>query len=134
MTKRRALVAEDSLFILMALEINLKSHHIEVIGPASTLAEAQTLAERGGFEIAILDINLHGEKIFPVANLLKQRDIPIIFTSGYSANEVMPRCLMTVPLIQKPYDHEALIALIERAFVEGENRIIKAGTQTGPVK
>lgn len=120
MTKRRALVAEDSLFILMALEMILEIQHVEIIGPASTLAETQSLAEGGGFEIAILDINLHGELVFPVADLLLQRGIPIIFTTGYSFDEIIPRHLMSVPLIQKPYETGALTALIERAFAQAK--------------
>jgi DNA-binding LytR/AlgR family response regulator len=65
---------------------------------------------------ACLDINLHDEMIFPVAELLMQRGIPIIFATGYSSSELMPPHLTTVPLIQKPYETEALMALVESAF------------------
>lgn len=116
MFERRAMVAEDSLLILVALEILLEQHGIGITGQASTIAEAQALVKIGNFDIAILDINLHDEMVFPVADLLHQRGIPIIFTTGYAPNEMLPARFAQVPIIQKPYDTDALMGLIEQAF------------------
>ena len=115
-TERRALVAEDSLLILIALEMLLDLNNVQIVGPASTLAETLALAETGGFEIAILDVNLHGEMIFPVAELLKQRRIPFVFTTGYAPDSVIPPRFSSTPSIQKPYQAGALMVLIEQAF------------------
>ena len=115
-TERRALVAEDSLLILIALEMLLDLNNVQIVGPASTLAETLALAETGGFEIAILDVNLHGEMIFPVAELLKQRRIPFVFTTGYAPDSVIPPHFRSTPSIQKPYQAGALMVLIEQAF------------------
>ena len=115
-TERRALVAEDSLLILIALEMLLDLNNVQIVGPASTLAETLALAETGGFEIAILDVNLHGEMIFPVAELLKQRRIPFVFTTGYAPDSVIPPRFRSTPSIQKPYQASALMVLIEQAF------------------
>ena len=116
MSERRALVAEDSLLILLALEMLLELHRVAIAGQASTLAEALTLAQAGCFDIAILDINLHGEMVFPVADLLLQRGVPIIFTTGYAPDETLPPRFTGSPCVQKPYDPDALMVLVEQAF------------------
>ena len=116
------MVAEDSLLILVALEILLEQHGIAIAGQASTVAEAQALVDIGNFDIAILDINLHGEMVFPVADLLLPRGIPIIFTTGYAPNEMVPARLADVPMIQKPYDADALMDLVEQAFARARQQ------------
>jgi DNA-binding response OmpR family regulator len=114
--QRRALVAEDSLLVLIALEMILIQHGIDIVGPASTVAEAMELAETGMPEIAILDVNLHGEMIFPVADFLIGRGVPVILTTGYSARDFLPPRLMDLPTIRKPYEPAGLMELVERAF------------------
>ena len=116
MSERRALVAEDSLLILLALEMLLEMHQVAIVGPASTVEEARALAQTGGFDIAILDINLHDEMVFPVADLLRQRGVPLIFTTGYAPGEMLPPRFAGTPCIQKPYDADDLMALVEQAF------------------
>lgn len=116
MLQRRALVAEDSLLVLIALEMLLIQHGIDIVGPASTVDEAMALAQTGMPEIAILDINLHGEMIFPVADLLIGRGVPVILTTGYSAGDFLPQHLLGLPTIRKPYESADLMELVERAF------------------
>ncbi|NMM26498.1 MAG: response regulator [Glaciimonas sp.] len=120
MSKRRALVAEDSLLILVALEMLFEQHGVNIVGQASTVADALALAEKGGFDIAILDINLHDEMVFPAADLLHQRGVPIVFTTGYAPNEMVPPRFAGTPIIQKPYDADALMDLVEQAFAQAE--------------
>lgn len=115
MPERRVLVAEDSLLILMGLEMLLEDDGIAIVGPASTVAQAVALVEHGGFDIAILDINLHNELSYPVADLLAGRGIPYIFTTGYMAEALPPR-FGDAPCIQKPYQSDALMALVAQAF------------------
>jgi len=115
-TERRALVAEDSLLILIALEMLLDLNNVQIVGPASTVAQTLALVETGGFEIAILDVNLHDEMIFPVAELLEKRGIPFVFTTGYAPDLVIPPRFKSTPSIQKPYQAVALMALVEQAF------------------
>jgi CheY-like chemotaxis protein len=116
MTERRALVAEDSLLILMSLEMLLEHQDVTIVGPASTVAEALALARAAEFDIAILDVNLHNELIFPVADALRELGIPFIFTTGYEpAGMIAPR-FADVPSIQKPYQSAALMKLVEHAF------------------
>jgi len=121
MAERRALVVEDSLLILIGLEMLLEHFQIAVVGPASTVEEAMTLAGQGGYDMAILDINLHNELSYPVADLLTERQVPFIFTTGYMSDTVPPR-FAAVPCIQKPYESEALIALVEQALAQAHAR------------
>ena len=120
MTKRRVLVVEDSFLILITLEMLLEQHGIDIVGPASTVAEALALAETAATDIALLDVNLHGDMVFPVADRLIQRGIPIIFTTGYTAKEVLPPRYAGIPTIQKPYEGAALMALMEQAFARAQ--------------
>jgi len=110
------LVAEDSLLVLIALEMLLIQHGIDIIGPASTVDEAMALAETSMPEIAILDVNLHGEMIFPVADFLIRRGVSVILTTGYSARDILPQRLLDLPSIRKPYEPAELMELVERAF------------------
>jgi DNA-binding NarL/FixJ family response regulator len=114
--QRRALVAEDSLLVLIALEMLLIQHGIDIVGPASTVDEAMELAQTGMPEIAILDVNLHGEMIFPVADFLVGRGVPVILTTGYSARDFLPPRLIDLPTIRKPYEPADLMEMVERAF------------------
>ena len=115
--ERRAMVAEDSVLVLLGLEFELRQQGIEIVGTASTVAQARALATSEVFDIAILDINLHGEMVFPVADLLRQRGIPIIFTTGYDPRQMLPPDYAGVPCLQKPYDPRALMHLVTQALM-----------------
>jgi len=125
MSERRVIVAEDSLLILVALEMLLEQHAVRITGQASTVAEARALVDAGNFDVAILDINLHDDMVFPVADLLCQRGIPVIFTTGYAPGDMRPARFAAVPIIRKPYDGAALMLLVEQAFA-------RAGTPCMP--
>jgi CheY-like chemotaxis protein len=115
--ERRALVAEDSVLVLLGLEFELRQQGVEIVGSASTVAQALVLATTAVFDIAILDINLHGEMVFPVADLLRQRDIPVIFTTGYDPKQMLPPEYAGVPCLQKPYDPRALMRLVTQTLM-----------------
>lgn len=117
MSERRALLVEDSELILVGLQMLLEHYHIDVVGPALTVEQALALVRQGGFDIAILDINLYNEPSYPVADLLIERGIPVIFTTGYMTDTLPPR-FAGMPCIQKPYESDALIALVEQAFTQ----------------
>lgn len=119
-SNRRALVVEDSSFILLALEMLLEQHGVNIVGSASTIGEALVLSETGQTDIAILDINLHGQTVFPAADLLIQRGIPIIFTTGYDPKEILPPRYAGMPTVRKPYNTEVLMRLVEAAFASAE--------------
>jgi PAS domain S-box-containing protein len=99
---RRVLVVEDEAIVALALTSALKSEGWEPIGPAATIEDAyQLLGETQPPDVAILDINLDGVPIYPLAQILQARDIPFIFYSGYS-NPALDSRFQNVPLIGKP--------------------------------
>ncbi len=103
----RVLVVEDEPVVAMYLEDLLDALGCETIGPASRLADGLELAQAGGFDVAILDINLGGERSTPIAEALRARGLPFAFASGYgTAPEGFGD---SVPMIEKPY-REAQVA------------------------
>src|SRR5436853_6439021 len=84
---RRFLVVEDEYVIAADLAASLEALGVEVVGPASSVAEALALLEndREPLDGAVLDINLGSERAYPVADVLRDLGIPYVFTTGYDA-------------------------------------------------
>lgn len=80
---------------------------------AARLAKALELVGTEPIDAAILDINLAGNQVFPVADALRQRGIPFIFTSGYG-RDGLPPDYRDWPMLQKPYGVDALHRALER--------------------
>jgi CheY-like chemotaxis protein len=74
----------------------------EVVLSAASVAEALEVVASGGFDVALLDVNLAGEKVFPVAEGLRRLGVPFAFASGYGAGGLGPD-FADVPIIQKPF-------------------------------
>lgn len=109
---RRVLVVEDQYFIADDLRVELEARGAEVIGPVGRLAEASDLLGRHAeIDAAILDINLHGERAYALADMLRTRGIPFVFATGYGADAVAP-AYAEVPRWEKPYSYEALLAAL----------------------
>lgn len=99
----RILVVEDEVIIAMLLENMLDEIGCEVIGPAANVEQALDLIETGAApDAAVLDINLDGEDSYPVADVLIARDIPFMFSTGYSKTSVHDE-YAHFQLLQKPY-------------------------------
>lgn len=81
----RVLVVEDEMLIAFFIEDCLAEMGHEVVGPAARVAEALRLAETQAFDLALLDVNVAGEEVYPIAEVLKARGVPFAFLSGYSA-------------------------------------------------
>ena len=114
-TRRRVLVAEDEFLVYLLLEEELRANGYEVVGPFTTLADAQGAAVREAIDLALLDINLGGEMVFPVADELFARKVPLIFLSGY-ASAAVPERYRNVPRLDKPYDPVRLLAAVRHFF------------------
>jgi len=104
------LLVEDEALIAMVLEDRLLASGYRVI-TAATLPSAMEMAENTGIDAAVLDIELQGDRSFPVANLLRRRGIPFVFSSSCDAREV-PKDLRNEPFMQKPYNTAALLATL----------------------
>lgn len=107
-TARRVLVVEDEALVAMMIADILEDLGFEVIGPAASVSRALALIESEGPEVAVLDVNLGGEKVYPVAEALRSRAVPYLFLTGYGAAGVDPD-FATVRILQKPV-REAVLA------------------------
>ncbi|HEX5379226.1 MAG TPA: response regulator, partial [Phenylobacterium sp.] len=79
----RVLVVEDEMMVSMLIEDMLEDLGCTVVGPASRLDEAMVLAREADLDCAVLDVNLGGQSIFPVADLLRAKGAPFAFATGY---------------------------------------------------
>jgi len=86
----------------MLIEDVVKELGCEVVGPAANRDAAMSLAETEQVDVALLDVNLGGEPVYPVADLLKTRGVPFAFISGYGQNGVSDR-YADVPTLAKPF-------------------------------
>ena len=98
----RVLVVEDEMMVSMLIEDMLSDMGCTVVGPASRLDEATELAQAGGIDCAVLDVNLGGQPIFPVADLLRERGCPFAFATGYG-DAGLREADRGTPVLQKPF-------------------------------
>ena len=107
---RRVLAVEDGALVTMLVEEELRAAGAEVLA-ASTPADAPRLvaatAEDGGRDPAILDVNLGGEEVFPVADELRSRGVRFVFSTGYD-EWALPDAYKDVPRCEKPIDMPCL--------------------------
>ena len=107
----RVLVVEDEYLIRMLLEDMLADLGYAVAAAVGTVTEASALAANGDFSAAILDVNLDGQEIFPVADILKERGLPFVFVTGYGERS-LPEPYRDRPALQKPFQAEQLEAAL----------------------
>jgi DNA-binding response OmpR family regulator len=98
----RVLVVEDDMMICLLFEDILLEFGCEIIGPACDITRAADLARRHqGIDVAILDVNLAGQVVFPVADILAERGVPFLFATGLDADG-LPAKWRGYQTVQKP--------------------------------
>lgn len=98
----RILVVEDEYFIAQQIASDIIDAGAEVVGPIGTLASALQLLERHArLDAAVLDINLRGERVYPVADVLVERGVPFLFATGYD-QAVIPDRFADITRCDKP--------------------------------
>lgn len=107
----RVLIVEDEMMLALTLEDMLKLMDCEVI-KAARLAPALKLAETESIGMALLDVNLAGERSYPVADTLKGRNIPFAFMTGYHVDDLREEW-QDRPVLQKPFLMAELVRVIE---------------------
>jgi CheY-like chemotaxis protein len=109
---RRVLVVEDNFNIAFAMARILEAHGAEPIGPVATVQDALALIE-GNERIdgAALDVNLRGKMVYPVANVLRAKNVPMVFMTGYDDQSIDPG-YANVPRVQKPVTVERLMQVL----------------------
>ena len=103
----RVLVVEDEAAISMLLEDMLLDFGCEIVGPAARLATALEMAQNESFTVAILDVNVAGEPIYPVAEAIVARDLPLVFSTGYGGAGIREP-FRDRPVVQKPFSQSDL--------------------------
>ena len=109
----RVLIVEDEALIASLIEDFLLDQGCEVVGPAMHMNDAVELAREAAIDGATLDVNIVGEKIYPVADILTERGIPFVFMTGYG-EAGLRKSDSGCPVLQKPYRLEQLIDIMAR--------------------
>jgi CheY-like chemotaxis protein len=106
----RILVVEDEPLLAMASADLLTDSGCTVAGPVSTVKQGMQLIGQEAIDGAILDINLRGEMVFPLADALAERSIPFVYVTGYG--KLLRACNHGRPVLQKPYTNHQLLRII----------------------
>jgi PAS domain S-box-containing protein len=122
----RILLVEDEVLVAMMMRDVLSDLGLSVLGPFSRLAEAMVAAVHDEIDGAIIDINLGGEFVYPVADVLVARKIPFVFVTGYGVESIEPR-FGSIPLVKKPVQRPVLQKIFIPANVEKPAPINKLG-------
>jgi CheY-like chemotaxis protein len=112
---KRILVVEDELMIRMLLEDMLGELGYTVAAEAARIEEALEAAKTADFDLAILDVNLNGQPVSPVADALVARGTPFVFATGYGERG-LPESYRDRPTLKKPFQLEGLKQMLENAL------------------
>lgn len=113
---RRVLLVEDEAMIAMLLEDMLGDLGCEIVGPAYALDPALALAAGdNAIDVAILDVNLAGRPVFELADALRGRGVPMVFSTGYGARGLRD-IDRDVPVLGKPFHPRELAVALRRAL------------------
>ncbi|WP_274425311.1 response regulator [Chelativorans sp. YIM 93263] len=96
------LVVEDEGSVALLIEDMLQDLGCEIVASVARLAEALKVAATAEVDLAVLDVNLDGQPVFPVAELLRERQIPLVFSTGYGTSG-LPREFSSHPVLCKPF-------------------------------
>ena len=112
----RILIVEDIGLIAQQLRRQLEDQGCRIAGVVGRLDDAIALAQSVEIDGALLDLNLSGRESYPVADILRARDIPFIFLSGYDSGYLRAE-YAAAPHLQKPYTSDVLRSLLITTFV-----------------
>ena len=112
---RRVLIVEDESLIAMMLEDFLESLGHGLAGTCETVPDALARVAEGGFDVAILDVNLNGQRVWPVADRLAAQGIPYILATGGHIDPP-PAEHAKAPVLSKPFTLDAIEPALDAAF------------------
>jgi len=111
---KRVLVIEDEAIIAAMVEDMLTELGATVVGPAATIAHGLKLATSEAIDGAVLDVNVRSERIDPIADVLRARDIPFVYATGYGG--AVAASAGGAPVLEKPYTLEKFAKAVTAAM------------------
>lgn len=114
----RVMIVEDELLVAMMVEDTLIDQGCEVVGPFGRIVDAMRAAEAEPLDLAVLDVNVAGDNVYPVAEVLVSRDVPFVLVSGYGQDAV-PANRPEWIACAKPFLPEQLTAMLLRQLNKG---------------
>src|SRR5690349_14722499 len=109
---RRVLVVEDEYYLADDMAQALQKLGAEIVGPVPTRDKALALLASGErIDAAVLDINLKGQTVYPVADALRERGVPFVFATGYDPSAI-PAAYVEVPRWEKPFNPQDLAKML----------------------
>jgi two-component SAPR family response regulator len=117
--QRHFLIVEDEFFIADDLRTVITKAGGIVLGPASRLRDAKKLVAQSPVDFAILDINLFGDMSFEFADHLLDRNVTVVFATGYDPQSI-PQRFADIPCWQKPYDVDEIVRWMATAILNAD--------------
>jgi CheY-like chemotaxis protein len=115
MSGMTVLVVEDDFIVAYDMQMMLEEQGARVLGPATSLSAALELVVSEQPTMAVLDVNLGGEYVFPLADKLQTRGVPFVFATAYADDDrLFPQTTRCVPRLAKPVLPNVLIAQLLR--------------------
>ena len=109
----RVLIVEDEYYLADDLSRALSGAGAEIVGPVGTLDEAELKVGEGGFDCAVVDMNLRGDLAYDVARKLSDAGVPFVVATGYNQSS-LPDELADVPRVEKPFAPREVVDLLVR--------------------
>ncbi len=132
LTHKRILVVEDEPLLAMVISDTLLNAGAVVLGPVGTVSEAISMLnsalQNGGIDAAVLDVNLHGEMVWPVADALSESHVPYVVQTAYAYADLDKQ--PTTPVLNKPYRPGAILDAVE-AITDKQGACISLSTSVG---
>ena len=125
---RRVLVVEDEYLVSLATTDLLESVGCVILGPVARLAKAVRLAQSEAFDAAVLDVDVAGEMVWPVAEVLVRRGVPFLFLSAYAHQDVVPARFAAVVRLDKPLEKDRLLRCLDTMWVDVDRRAAASPT------
>jgi DNA-binding response OmpR family regulator len=120
----RVLVVEDEYYIAAEICSALRDSGAEIVGPSPDIAHGLHLVRTERIDCAVLDINLHGDLAFDLANELQQRGTPAIFATGYD-DSVLPQEFNANIRLEKPVDLSALLQAVQTLCAKSATLVVE---------
>jgi CheY-like chemotaxis protein len=113
----RVLIVEDETLVSMLIEDMVSDCGGHVVGPVATFEQAIAHALEEDLDLAILDVNMAGLVVYPVADILRHRGIPFIFVTGYDSS-ILPARYQHARVLLKPFSHETFSEAFDATVAE----------------